>query len=90
MKRNLRAKMRRGRGIQGATTVSGMLQGLKQRAKPRMPKNTNSGYELNSVKNKNTGKLNRLRLLGKKINRRNKLNNANQSNTNNLHTAKRQ
>lgn len=65
MKRNLRAKMRRGRGIRGATTVSGMLQGLKQRSKPRL-KTPTTGLQINTVKNQNTGKLNRLRLRGKK------------------------
>lgn len=65
MKRNLRAKMRRGRGIRGATTVSGMLQGLKQRTKPRL-KTPTTGLQLNTVKNQNTGQLNKLRLRGKK------------------------
>lgn len=57
--------MRRGRGIRGATTVSGMLQGLKQRSKPRL-KTPTTGLQINTVKNQNTGKLNRLRLRGKK------------------------
>ena len=73
MKRNLRAKMRRGRGNQGATTISGMLQGMKQKSKSglkRVGVKINTGKTINSVKNKTTGMKNRLTNRGKKRKRK--------------------
>ena len=70
MKRNLRAKMRRGRGSHGATTVKGMLQGLKQRGRASVRKKVgvtpNNGAALNKVRNKITGLKNRMTLRGKR------------------------
>ena len=72
MKRNLRAKMRRGRGKQGATTVSGMIQGMKQKAKAGLSKaksvgvKIGRGSQMNIVKNKITGQKNKLLNRGKK------------------------
>lgn len=74
MKRNLRAKMRRGRGNMGATTISGMIQGMKQKAKSglkRVGVKMNTGAQINAVKNKTTGLKNRILNRGK---RRNKIN----------------
>jgi hypothetical protein len=68
MKRKLRAKIRRGRGTVGATTISGMLQGMKQRAKSGLVKTKSlgvkmgSGSQINNVRNKVTGIQNRTRL----------------------------
>ena len=69
MKRNLRAKMRRGRGTTGATTISGMLQGMKQKSKSglkRVGVKIGTGAQINAVKNKTTGLKNRLLNRGKK------------------------
>lgn len=72
MKRNLRAKLRRNRGNQGATTISGMIQGIKQKAKSGLTKakslgvKIGKGSELNKVRNKITGQRNRLQYRGKK------------------------
>lgn len=38
MKRNLRAKIRRKRGSAGATTISGMIQGIRQKARSGLKK----------------------------------------------------
>lgn len=65
--------MRRGRGSMGATTISGMIQGMKQKAKSGLKKvgvRINKGAEINAVKNKTTGLKNRILNRGK---RRNKL-----------------
>ncbi len=72
MKRNLRAKMRRRRGNSGATTISGMIQGIKQKSKAGVKKanaKINTGSQINALKNKITGKRNRLLNLGKKRHR---------------------
>lgn len=69
MKRNLRAKMRRGRGSAGATTISGMLQGMRQKSKSglkRIGTKVNTGQQINAVKNKLTGLKNRKTLKGRK------------------------
>lgn len=69
MKRNLRAKMRRGRGNSGATSISGMIQGMKQRSKSGLKKvgvKIGKGSQINAVKNKTTGLKNRILNRGKK------------------------
>lgn len=73
MKRNLRAKMRRGRGSQGATTISGMMQGMKQKSKSGLKKvgvKMNTGSQINAVRNKVTGQKNRLLNRGKRRKRK--------------------
>lgn len=65
MKRKLRAKIRRGRGKVGATTISGMMQGMKQRSKSGIVKakslgvKIGTGSQINAVRNKITGMRNR-------------------------------
>ena len=67
----MRAKIRRGRGTAGATTISGMLQGMKQKSKSGLVKTKSigvkigTGSQMNNVRNKITGMKNRK--IGKKL-----------------------
>lgn len=67
MKRKLRAKIRRGRGGGGATTIQGMLQGMRQRSRSGLVKaksvgaKIGKGSQINAVRNKVTGLGNQMR-----------------------------
>jgi hypothetical protein len=75
MKRAMRSKLRRGRGQQGFTTISGMLQGMKQKARSGLVAAKNSdatirkGAEINKIRNRITGLKNRISYKNRNRNR---------------------